>query len=58
MNWTLVIKICIAVVFAVLTGGATGVVAHRSGKTLPAALLAGITVGTAALSGVTPILFS
>ncbi|MFI9559806.1 hypothetical protein [Nonomuraea endophytica] len=57
MNSAMVIKTIIAVVFMVLTGGAAVVIARRSGKTLSSAFLIGLTVGTAALGGVTPILF-
>ncbi|MEV4176478.1 hypothetical protein [Nonomuraea sp. NPDC049709] len=53
----LVIKTIIALAVAALTGGAAVVIARRSGKNPSAALLVGLTVGTAALGGVTPILF-
>ncbi|GAA3710895.1 hypothetical protein GCM10022224_090430 [Nonomuraea antimicrobica] len=57
MSTMVIIKTIIALAAAVLTGGAAVVVARRSGKGPSAALLVGLTVGTAALGGVTPILF-
>ncbi|MGI5273272.1 hypothetical protein ACQEUU_29275 [Nonomuraea sp. CA-218870] len=57
MSTMVIIKTIIAIAVAVVTGAAAVVIARRSGKNTPAALLVGLTVGTAALGGVSPILF-
>ncbi|MER7504795.1 hypothetical protein AB0L05_28925 [Nonomuraea pusilla] len=57
MDSSTLIKALIAIVFTLLVGGVAVVIARRSGKNMPSALLVGLTVGTAALGGVTPILF-
>lgn len=57
MSTMMITKAIIAIVVAIATGGVAVVVARRSGKNTSAAVLVGLTVGTAALGGVTPILF-
>ncbi|MER6824646.1 hypothetical protein ABT352_01475 [Streptosporangium sp. NPDC000563] len=52
-----VIKAIIAIALSVAVGGGAALLALRSGKSPSASLLVGLTVGTAALGGFSPILF-
>ncbi|MEV0974812.1 hypothetical protein [Microtetraspora glauca] len=52
------IKAIIAIALSVAVGGGAALLARRSGKSRSASLLVGLTVGTAALGGFSPILSS